>query len=300
MPTYFLTGATGYIGGSVADGLLKNGVQIRGLVRNQGNAARLQERGVIPVLGDLEDAELLAREASASDGVINTASADHRGAVEALISGLAGSGKPLLHTSGSSVVGDDARGASRTEAIYDEDTPFVINPMKQARHEIDQLVLRAAGSGVRSAVICPSLIYGLGRGLNERSVQLPFLAENALAHGVVQIVGTGKNTWSNVHIDDVVGLYVQAIAKAPPGAFYFAENGEASFAEIGEALAKRLNLPGVEALSAEVAARQWGEPKAFFTFGGNSRVRARRARSELGWVPRHASVIDWILNDMPV
>jgi len=298
MKTIFLTGATGYIGGSIASKLLQAGYHVRGLVRTEANAALLKQRGIEPVLGGLDDSGLLTREALASDGVINTASADHAGAVQALIGGLEGSSKPLLHTSGSSVVGDDVRGNLRSEVIFDEDTPFVVAPDKQPRRDLDLLVLGAAGRGVRSAVICPSLIYGLGSGVNRDSVQVPFLAANAREQGVVQIVGQGLNVWSNVHIDDVVDLYVLAIAQAPAGAFYFAENGEASFGEIGEALAKRLGFDRVEGLQADIAAERWGKAKAYFSLGSNSRVRARRARRELGWSPRHASVIDWILNDM--
>jgi len=43
--------------------------------------------------------------------------------------------------------------------------------------------------------------------------------------------------------DDVVDLYLLALAKASASAFYFAENGEASFGEIGPAIASRLGLP---------------------------------------------------------
>ena len=160
------------------------------------------------------------------------------------------------------------------------------------------MVLAAAESAIRSAVICPTLIYGFGRGLNPSSVQVPFLAANAREKGVVQIVGRGLNVWSNVHIDDVVDLYLRALSKAPAGAFYFAENGEASFGDIAAAIAKRLGLAGIEALPPEIAAERWGESKAYFTLGSNSRVRARRARRELGWAPRHASVIEWILTEM--
>ncbi len=162
MATYFLTGATGYIGGSVAAALVKNGHEVKGLVRTKENAARLAERGVIPVLGDLDDSDLLAAEARASDGVINTANADHSGAAAALIAGLEGSNKPLVHTSGSSIVGDDARGMFRSDKIFDDNTPLIVHPMKQARRDIDLMVLKAAERGIRSAVICPSLIYGLG------------------------------------------------------------------------------------------------------------------------------------------
>ena len=296
----FITGAGGYIGGSVALALLAAGHRVRGLTRGAANADRLAASGIEPVSGTLDDADVLTREARASDGVINTASADHVGAIQALIAGLEGSGKPLLHTSGSSVVGDDARGSRGSEQIVHEDSTLVVSPTKKPRRELDLRVLGAAALGVRSAVICPSLIYGVGRGLNPSSVQIPFLAGNAREHGVVQLVGAGLNVWSNVHIDDVVQLYLLALERAPAGALYFAENGEASFSEIGAAIARRLGLRGVESLPPEVAASRWGESKAYYTLGSNSRVRGKRARSELGWAPRHASVIDWILGEMPV
>jgi nucleoside-diphosphate-sugar epimerase len=232
--------------------------------------------------------------------VINTASADHAASVRALIAGLEGSSKPLIHTSGSSIVGDDARGQQRSDKVFDEDTPLVVNVLKQPRRDIDLMVLDAATRGIRSAVICPSNIYGIGKGLKPDSVQIPFLAANARQHGVVQIVGAGLNVWSNVHIDDVVELYLLVLTKAPAGAFYFAENGEASFGDIGAAIATRLGLPGVESLPPEDAAQRWGVAKAYFSLGSNSRVRARRARSELGWSPRHASVLDWIADELPI
>jgi nucleoside-diphosphate-sugar epimerase len=296
----FITGAGGYIGGSVAAALLAAGHRVRGLTRSEASARALADRGIDPVIGTLDDAPLLAREAAHADGVINAASADHAGAVQALVRGLEGSGKPLLHTSGSSVIGDDVRGSRKSEEVFDGQSPLVVNPAKQARRDIDVHVLDAATRGIRAAVVCPSLIYGIGRGLNPHSVQIPFLVANAREHGIVQIVGEGLNVWSHVHVDDVVDLYLLALAKAPAGAFYFAENGEASFGDIGAAIARRLALPGVESLPPEAAAARWGEPKAYFSLGSNSRVRATRARRELGWVPRHASLIDWILREMPV
>jgi len=295
----FVTGAAGYIGGSVAMALLAAGHRVRGLTRSSATAERLTQCGIEPVVGALDDAHLLSDAARASDGVINAASSDHAGAVRALIAGLEGSNKPFVHTSGSSVIGDDARGNRASDAIFDDEgTPLVVHPGKQARREIDLMVLAAAQRGVRSAVICPSLIYGVGRGLHTSSVQVPFLASNAREQGVVQVVGAGLNVWSNVHIDDVAALYLLALTRTPGGAFYFAENGEASFGDIGAAIAKRLGLARVEALPVEVAAARWGESKAYFTLGSNSRVRGRRARRELGWAPRHVSVLEWIVGEM--
>ena len=295
----FVTGATGYIGGSVAARLLEAGHRVRGLVRRGDKAESLAKLGIEPVVGSLDDADLLRREARSGDGVINAASADHAASVAAFIDALDGTGKRLIHTSGSSVIADEARGGRVSEMIYDEDTPFVVGPAKQARRDLDLAVLRAADHGVRSAVICPTLIYGVGRGLNPHSIQIPFLAEAARKQGVVHVVGQGLNRWSNVHIDDLADLYRRVFEQAPPWAFYFAENGEASFRDIGDAIAARLGL-AFAPLQAEVAAERWGESRAYYTFGSNSRVRGKRARRELGWAPRHGSVVEWIASEMPV
>jgi nucleoside-diphosphate-sugar epimerase len=296
----FLTGASGYIGGNIAARLVAQGHEVRGLVRDRAKAELLRGRGIAPVLGNLEDEQILANEARRADGVINTANADDRRCVEALIGALEGSGKPLIHTSGSSVIGDDARGGSVNEAVFDEDTPFVVAPAKLARHALNQSVQSAASRGVRSIVVCPTLIYGVGQGLNRHSIQIPFLVSEARAQGVARVVGEGVNRWSTVHIDDLTDLYLLALHHAPGGAFYFAENGEVSFAAIGSAIAERLGLSGVESIPAEDAARLWGTTRAFYTFGSNSRVIARRARRELGWNPRHDSALTWIREEMPI
>jgi nucleoside-diphosphate-sugar epimerase len=294
----FITGATGYIGGSVAAHLIDAGHHVCGLVRDGKKAKDLEARGIEPVMGDLDDGAALARAAREADGVVSAANSDHLASVQALLAALEGSGKPLLHTSGSSVIGDDARGNVAGDAIYDEATPFVVHSGKQARHALNQMLLAAAARGVRATVICPTLIYGTGRGMNPHSVQIPFLVRQAREHGVVRVVGRGVNRWSTVHIDDLVDLYRLALERSPAGAFYFAENGESSFAEIGAAIAARLKLGPVESLAAEAAAAQWGEARAFFTFGSNSRVRAVRARQELGWKPRHTSAVAWIHGEM--
>jgi uncharacterized protein YbjT (DUF2867 family) len=106
----FMTGVSGYIGGAIAAKLIENGIEVRGLVREKEKAGMLAVRGITPVLGSLGDSDLLTQEARSSDGVINTADSDHRGAIEALIEGLAESDKPLLHTSGTGLYADDAKG----------------------------------------------------------------------------------------------------------------------------------------------------------------------------------------------
>ncbi|WP_457949799.1 NAD-dependent epimerase/dehydratase family protein [Pseudarthrobacter sp. alpha12b] len=295
----FITGASGYIGGSVAEKLMAGGHEVTGLTRDTDKATVLAASGIEPVIGTLEDRDILMREARKADAVVSAADADHRASVEAMAGALEGSGKVLIHTSGSSLVGDDVRGNQASDSIYDEDTPFVVEDRKKARQEINSLVLESGSRGVRSAVICPSLVYGVGTGINPRSIQVPFLVDQAHASGVVRVVGKGLNRWSTVHINDLVDLYGLAVDAAPPGSFYFAENGESSFADIGAAIAERLGLGEVESWDADEAANQWGPGRAYYTYGSNSRVRAKRAREELGWKPTHDSVLRWIRHEMP-
>lgn len=296
----FITGAAGYIGGSVAARLLQEGYQVRGLVRTQEQAERVRKLGIEPVVGTLEDLDLLAREARQADAVVNAASSDNRPPVEAMLDALAGSGKPFIHTSGSSVVGDDARGEWKSDKVYAEDTPVDVVPEKAARASLDKLILDAAQRNVRSVILCNTMIYGTGLGASPDSVQIPPLVAQAQKSGVARYVGKGVNVWSNVHIADVVELYLLALKKAPAGSFYFVENGEASYADIVAAIAKRLKLGAPQSWPVEEAIKEWGFGHAVYSFGSNSRVTADKARRELGWQPNHTSVFDWIENDMQV
>lgn len=288
----FVTGAAGFIGGSIAAGLVRAGHQVVGLVRNPEQLQEVASIGVSGVVGTLDDRDLLIAQAKAADAVINAASSDNRAAVEAFVDALAGSGKVFLHTSGSSIVGD-ASGGEATDRIYFEDQLPAPTADKAARVAIDDLVLAAAGKGVRSAVLCNTLIYGDGA-LPRDSVQLPRLIKQARKSGIVRHVGRGLNIWSNVHIDDVVDLYLLALEKTEPGAFYFVESGEASFRDMSAAIARALDLGEPQDWPLEQAKEEWGYEMASYGLGSNSRVRGQRARTQLGWKPHGPSVFEWI------
>ena len=202
--------------------------------------------------------------------------------------------KTFLHTSGSSIVGTRSHG-ELSEDIYDETTPISPSPARAARVALNQDILAASKNKVRTIIICPSLIYGLGRGATRHSMQVPMMIDLARRDGTAKFIGAGENIWSNVHIDDLVTLYLLALDKAPAGAFYFVENGENSMRETSDALNRMLGIGSpAESMTEDYAATQWGDGPARNSMGSNSRVRGVRAREELGWAPHRASLIEEI------
>lgn len=288
----FVTGASGYIGGSVAALLARKGHDVRGLVRSQAKAEGVRAHGIEPVIGTLDDDALLTAEARAADAVINAADSDHAGAVKALLAGLAGSGKPFIHTSGSSLVGDEAMGEP-SDAIFTEDTPVKPEPDKEHRVALNKLIVDAA-PGVRTVVLCNSLIYGDTLGAPAQSVQIPPLVAQARESGIARYIGRGLNIWSNVHIADMAELYLLALDKAPAGSFYYVENGETAFGELVQAIADGLGLGEAQSWPAADAVARWGRELAVFALGSNSRIRADKARRDLGWAPIRTSAVDWV------
>jgi nucleoside-diphosphate-sugar epimerase len=290
----FVTGATGYIGGSVAERLAASGHTVLGLVRSREKALPLKERGIDPIVGTLDDWGVLTDAAHAADAVIHAASADHPGSVLTLVAALERSAKPLIHTTGSGIVADSAGGEYASSAAVTEDTYFEPVPFRRPRIEMSRLVREAGISkGIRAVVICPTMIYGAGRGMQPDSDQLPKLIALSRQLGAGVYFGKGLNRYSNLHIDDLVELYMLVLDKAPGGSFFFAENGDASFKEIAEMVSHALGFGGkTVSLSVEDLVRQYGEAGRYGVTS-NSRVSALNAR-RLGWSPKGPSLAEYL------
>ena len=291
----FVTGATGYIGGSVATRLLEAGHEVIGLARSDEAAAALKKRGIEPLAGDINAYTPFVEVTKRVDAVVNTANSDNPFVVHALLAGLKGSGKTLIQTSGSSVVGTYDNGEA-SELILDEDAPFTPEPEKAGRVAIDNAILAAAKNGIRSIVIRPTLIYGRGVGVSATSIQLPKLIDVARKAGVSRHVGRGLNIWSNVHIADVADLYLLALDKAPAGSLFYAENGEANFKSVAQSIGRMLGI-GDRTQDWPIGEAVEGlGPGAYLSFGSNSRVRGVKSRSILGWQPKGGTLFDEIEN----
>ncbi len=215
------------------------------------------------------------------------------GAVVTLIAALERSGKTLICTTGSGIVVDSADGEYAGSVVYAEDTYFEPVPFRRPRVAMNRLVREAAiDKGIRSVVICPPMIYGKGRGLQPDSDQLPKIIALSKQAGAGVYFGKGLNRYSNVHIDDLVELYLLALEKAPGGSFFFAENGHASFKEIAEMVSRSLGFGGkTVSLSVEDLVRQYGDAGRYGA-ASNSLVSAVNAR-RLGWSPKSPSLAEY-------
>jgi nucleoside-diphosphate-sugar epimerase len=164
--------------------------------------------------------------------------------------------------------------------------------------DIDKIVLGASSEAVKTAIISPPTIYGLGRGPgNTRSIQVYNLAARTLRDGQAPVVGRGLTEWDNVHIHDLTDIYIlflKAIAtndksldKELWGAngYYLAENGHHVWGEVSKQIAEEAFKQGY--IKTKELKPLTVDPLTGygFTWGANSRGEARRARKYLGWKP---------------
>ena len=283
----FLTGATGYIGGAVAEALQQAGHQVIGLARTAEKAKQLESRGIRAHLGDLLKPETVASAARNADGVIHTANTNDANSpqadlavVRAILAALEGTGKPFVYTSGVWVLGSTGTAAAT------EETPVKPTPLVAHRPAIEQEVLGAQGRGVRAVVIRPALVYGRGGSIPA------MLTKSARETGATRYVGDGSNRWPFVHVEDLAQLYVRAVEKARAGSLYNAAHGPSyRVAEVAEAASLGAGAKGkTQSWPLEEARKAMGPFADALAL--DQQVSGDKAKKELGWTPQAGSVLD--------
>jgi nucleoside-diphosphate-sugar epimerase len=278
----FLTGATGFIGTELIRDLIKSGHTVLGLTRSDKGAAALTASGAEVHRGDLEDLDSLHRGASASDGVIHcgfvhdfsrfaeVCEIDRR-AIEAMGDALAGSGRPLVITSGTGM-GTAVPGQPATEDHFDPNHP---NPRAASEFAAEALAAR----GVRVSVVRLPQVHNM-----EKQGLVTYSIAVAREKGVAAYVGDGLNRWPAVQVLDAAPVYRLALEKGPNRARYHAVAEEGVTArEIAEAIGRGLKIP-VVSMSAEEAAGHFGW-MAFFA-GLDMPASSELTQQRLGWRPK--------------
>ncbi len=281
----FLTGATGYIGAAVLDGFVRAGHHVTGLVRNSEKAAAVGARGGSPLIGDLHDPSSYAAAAAASDVVVHAGFDGARGvdtdrlAIETLAA-AAHSNSPrhprvLIYTSGIWILG------AAPDPVTEESP---VNPATIAayRPAHEQLVLSAAGDGVRTTVVRPGIVYGGSRGI------IGDIFRDA-SNGLIRVIGSGDNRWPTVYDRDLADLYVRlALHADASGVYHATDDSEDRVNEIVEAIGAHAPAEAtVRRIPVEEAKAKLGPYAVALAL--DQVVKSPRARA-LGWTPSLRSV----------
>ena len=276
----FVTGGSGFVGSAVVADLIGAGHSVLGLARSEANAEALSDAGAEVHRGSLEDLDSLRRGAEAADGVIHCAfihdfskfvenSAIDKRAIEVLGEALAGSGRPLIVTSGVGLLRQGEVSTEETARPPDSHIPRVS----------EETALAFAQRGVRAMAIrlAPS-VHGKGD-----PGFVPLLIAIAREKGCAAYLGEGLNRWPAVHRLDAARVYRLALEKGAPGAQYHAvAEGGVPFRDIAAVIGKRLGAP-VVSLPPEKAAEHFGWFAMFAGMDAPSSSALTQAR--LGWNP---------------
>jgi nucleoside-diphosphate-sugar epimerase len=284
----FVTGATGWIGSATTTELVAAGHTVVGLARSAESATRLRDRGVEPLIGDLDNLASLRAGAEKADAVIHLANKHdfndmpatnrtERTAVQTLLDVLEGSDRAFLLASGVAI----PLGRPLTERDV---IPF--SGPDSPRGGTEALTMEYAERGVRSVALrfAPT-VHGAGdHGF------VATLAEIARRHGVAGYIGDGVNRWPAVHVADAGRMVALTLEKAPAGSAVHAvaEEGVPT-RDIAEGLAEAIGVPA-QSIAQERAADHFGWLAGFF--GLDVPTSSAITRSLLDWSPTGPTLLE--------
>ncbi|MBA3264676.1 MAG: NAD-dependent epimerase/dehydratase family protein [Thermoleophilaceae bacterium] len=309
MPTAFVTGGSGFVGGALIERLRREGWDVRALARSEAAADKVRERGAAPVAGDLEDEAKLREGAAGAEVAFHAAAKvedwgdpdefermNVRGTANVIAACREAGVRRLVH------VGTEAALMAGSPLVnVDEAVPLrpdspALYPSSKAKAE--QRVRDANGDGLETVVIRPRFVWGLGD-----TTLLPTLVE-LVRSGRFRWVGGGGHLTATTHVDNAVeGLWLGA-TKAPAGGVYFVTDGDpVVFREFVSRLLETQGVTpptgsvpaGVARVAAGAAERMWrilkrsGHPPltrfSVWVSSQECTIDIGRAERELGYRP---------------
>ena len=221
---YFLTGATGFVGGVLAKKLREAGHEVRASVRSLDNAKDLQALGVKLFKGDVTDKESMREPMTGADGVYHVAgwykigTKDKSDGEKVNIQGTRNVLELMqelkipkgVYTS-TLAVNSDTKGK-----VADENYHFTgkhlseYDRTKAVAHEIAKEFI---AKGLPLVIVQPGLIYGPGDTSNVRTTLISFL------QGKFPMAPT-QTALCWAHVDDVVQGHILAMEKGKVGESY--------------------------------------------------------------------------------
>jgi nucleoside-diphosphate-sugar epimerase len=284
----FVTGASGFVGSAVVKELLRAGHQVLGLVRSENAAETLIKAGAEAHHGNLDDLESIKKGAAQCDAVIHTAfnhdfsrykenCENDRKVIGALGEALAGSGNPLVITSGIGVL-------KYNRLLTENDPPQGSNVMPRAATEEAAAVV--AAQGINTYIVrLPVTVHDKGdHGF------IPLVINLAKEKGTSVYIGEGHNRWPAVHRLDAAVVYRLIVEKQPEQKVFHAVAEEGiPFRQIATAIGQELQIP-VVSKDGQDAEAHFGWFKHFAAI--DCAASSDQTRKSLGWEPSQPGLFD--------
>ncbi|TQR87557.1 NAD-dependent epimerase/dehydratase family protein [Mycobacterium hodleri] len=293
----FLTGATGFIGRSVARAAVHAGHDVTALVRTTSSpaAGELVDLGVAVHSGDLSNPSSFVSLVGAAEAVVHTAStggedagAVDEAAVTSMLSVMAAD-SVMVYTSGAWVYGDTG------PHPVSESAELHPTPLVAWRPAVEQRVLAlAAERSIAAVVLRPAMVHGHGGGV------FAMLAGMGRDGGIISVAGNGGNRWPTVHVDDLALAYVGAVRAATASnpevvghILNIVAEEAVEVAAMAEAIRRAIGAHGVEPWPVDDARTELG------LFGDalalDQSIDGSRAKTVLGWAPQQVDAVSDLL-----
>ena len=248
MARYFVTGATGFLGGALARRLRAAGHDVVALVRHPGQAGALSALGVALVPGDITDRTTMTGPMAGADGVFHCAAwyqlgvRDKSMAYAANVEGtrnvleaMRQAGVPKGVYTSTLAVFSDTRGRLVDET-YHHSGPFISEYDRTkwlAHYEVAVPMIRR---GLPLVIAQPGVIYGPG---DHSAVHDAWAG--LLAGKLAMVPDRTAYCWA--HVDDVAEAHVLAMERGRPGESYIVAGPRHTFVEAVEIAARIAGVP---------------------------------------------------------
>jgi nucleoside-diphosphate-sugar epimerase len=295
----FVTGATGFVTGTLTLQLLARGDQVRALVRDASRGRILSRAGVTAVAGDLSDAGALRRGMEGVDAVVHGAAmysvgiapsqrpamfaANVTGTERVLEAARAAGVRRVAYISTCAIFGN-TRGKIVDET-YTRSGPFT-SYYEETKVRAHEIALRFAEEGLPVSIAQPGSVYGPGDTSGMGGLMRDF------ARGRLPFVPFADTGLNFVHVEDVARGIVLVLDQGKPGRSYVLGGENARVADAFAALARvtgrglpRLRLP-YALLQIGSLVRPGLSEVVTSSKGVTFWATDARARSELGYLSR--------------